>query len=292
MAAIPKKFTYFLSPNCEILPGDPALSLGSIIVDPLDPEGTILNDDSRTLIPPQTIKSRTLPNWRTTVGKLRQHKLTIWASFLQLFVGLGFNVDGSYKNDREDVYKFEKLETKSFAVDKAYINSSLAADDVAGFLAATRWKKPIFMVTGVKIAYGAHITSKRLKGWSAGGGLSGDGTAMGVPVSGGPKVENSVENTREVEVEDIPELVFAYRLSKVTVSQAGQLKHEPYNEGALFGMEGDDVEDANHEWRLEDFDVSPDNLQNYEALQEVVYDDDDEEEMYVVVKPAITEGAT
>ncbi|KAF4616181.1 hypothetical protein G7Y89_g15226 [Cudoniella acicularis] len=293
MAAIPKKPTYILSPNCEILPDDPALSLGSIIADPFDPENSILNDGSRAPIPPQNIKCRTLPNWRSTTGKLRQHKLTIWASFLQLLVGIGFDVDGLYKNDTEDVYTFEKLETRSFVVDGAYITVSLAADGVAGFLAATRWKKPVFMVTGVKIAYGAHITSKRKKGWGAGGGLSGDGTAMGVPVSGGPKVENSVENTREVEVGDIPELVFAYRLSKIKVSEAGKLKHEPCNEGALFGMERDDVDDVSREWRLEDFDGSPDGLQNYQVLQEVVYDDEEEdEEMYsIVVKPAATESS-
>jgi hypothetical protein len=293
MAAIPKNLTYFLSPNCEIIPEDPALSLGSIIVDPLDPEGTILNDGSRTLIPPQKIKSRTLSNWRTTVGKLRQHRLTIWASFLQHLVGLGFDVDGSYENVEEDVYKFKKLETKSFDVDREYINASLAADGVAGYLAATRWKKPIFMVTGVKIAYGAHITSKRKKGWGAGGGLSGDGTALGVPLSGGPKVENRMESTREVEVGDIPELVFAYRLSRITVSETRRLKHKPYNEGALFGME-EDVEDMSRESKLEDFDEQSDNLKDYQVLQEQVYDDDDDDdrvEIYIVVKPATKESS-
>ncbi|CZR54397.1 uncharacterized protein PAC_04281 [Phialocephala subalpina] len=253
MTAIPKKFTYILAPNCKILPEDAVLSLGSIFSSPLEPEETVLNETARIPIPLGKTKIRTMSDWRTTVGKLRQHKLTIWASFLQFLIGLGFNIDGFYKNDKEDVFKFEKLETRT---------------------------------------YGANITSKRNKGWGAGGEVSLDETAMGAPVSAGPKVENSVDRTRETEIGKIEVLVFAYRLSRIIMMKEGKSKAESYTDGALFGV-GEEREgewEERYDWAAAEFEVDG-GEEEYQGLDEVVVDDKREGE-YAVLKSLGNFGTT
>jgi hypothetical protein len=63
--------------------------------------------------------------------------------------------------------------------------------------------------TGVKVAIGAHVNSKRIKEWNAGAKVGFDGTPLGAPIFASPKIEDSVEQSQEVELGGSSDYVFA-----------------------------------------------------------------------------------
>lgn len=288
MAAIPKP-TYFLAPNCDFQP-DGLIALGSIIINPKTPQKSLNHrNNQRVTVPANELQESYKDNWEDTITSLRNNKITIWASFLQMIVGLGADVSVGLKQGREDLYKFRRLETKYFEPDAAYIEESLKSEGVKGYIAATEYKKPLYMITGVKIARGAHVTSKTTKAHQEMLKVGVDMTALtAVPVSGGPKMETSRTNERQVKFDGSSDYVFAYRVSKIRLRKDGKVKaQEDFNKGALFGVdEGDSgrVEDlAAGDWDVEELVSTSQELQGGNNVSEVY--EDGEDAIGVVVEP-------
>jgi hypothetical protein len=284
MTAIPLP-TYFLAPSCDYVP-DSLICLGSIITDPLKPE-KILNKNARVPIPDREVEKPYKDNWQDTLEKLREHKVTLWASFLQMVLGIGGDVAATYKVVREDVYKFERLDTHFFVPDEEYVRRSLQSGGVRGYIDATKYRKPVFMVTGVKIARGATVTSKNVKECGGMLKIGVDGTMVGAPVSGGPKVESTMTRTEKVEFGGSSDYVFAYRVVRIKLKRSGDVSQDDYTKGAMFGLdcglEETAKEGLNHGWIVEVTDAEAEGSQNLWPSTSIY--EDGEDSLCIIVKP-------
>src|SRR5580700_1747438 len=121
MAAIPRIPTYFLAPNCDF-PPDGLTALGSIIVDPKTPQKSLNHrNNQRVPVPADDLQESFKDNWEDAIRSARHNKITLWAGFLRMILGIGVDVSTGLKQGREDLYKFRRLETKYFEPDVAYI---------------------------------------------------------------------------------------------------------------------------------------------------------------------------
>ena len=288
MALIISTPTYFLAPHCDF-PPDGLIALGSIIVNPKTPQKS-LNSRSkqRVAIPADELHETFKDNWEDAIKTGRNDRVTLWTSFLQMILGLGADVSVGRKNGREDVYQFRRLETKYFEPDAAYIQKSLQQEGVQAYVSATRYQKPIYMVTGVKIARGAAVTSKRMIAYEGMLRVGLDATALtGVPISAGPGIQTLGRKERHVDFDGGSDYVFAYRVLKIRLRRDGSVKRlESFNKGALFGIDEDNgtQEELNTSfWTIEELDAASEELQGNDIVSQC--DEDGQDAVAVVVKP-------
>ena len=272
MALVPSNPTYFLTPNCDF-PANGLITLGSIIVHPKTPQKCLNHrENQRVEVPIEDVQESFKDNWEDTIKAARNNKATLWASFLQMILGFGTDVSVGITRESEDVYKFRRLETKFFEPDAAYIQKSMEAEGVTAYVTATRYKKPVYMVTGVKIARGASVTGKTLRQYEAKLNIGLDGTILtGVPVSGGPSVETTKTNERGVGFENGSDYVFAYRVVRIQLGKDGNMKgYKEYAKGAFFGADEDsDSKGGLIDWSIGQLGAGSEEVQNDAGISEV-----------------------
>jgi len=148
-------------------------------------------------------------------------------------------------------YTFDTLETIQFIPKPGYISGCIASSDaVRRYLEKTRYRKPVYVVTGIKIARGAGAKAKSLRSRALSAETTAEVDALvwaGVPVAAGPGVAKVDETRQNVAWEGGSDFVFAYRLSKVMVDKkTGGVKSErDYTRGTMLGLE--DAPAANSE---------------------------------------------
>jgi hypothetical protein len=288
MATIPKP-TYFLAPHCDF-PPDGLIALGSIIVNPKTPQKSLnYRNNQRVAVSANELQESFKENWEDVVKSASHNKITLWASFLQMIMGVGADISAGLKQGREDLYKFRRLETRFFEPGVAYIEESLKGEGVKAYISATRCKKPIYMITGVKIARGAMVTGKTVKSYQGMLKVSVGATALtGVPVSGWPKIDTSNTKERGVRFESSSDYVFAYRVVKIQLNKDSSVKrYEDYNKGAFFFVdeekpvgEGDLVSE---DWDVEELVATSEEFQGSNTVSEVY--EDEEDVVVLVVNP-------
>jgi hypothetical protein len=109
-----------------------------------------------------------------------------------------------------------------------------------------RYRKPVFVVTGIKVARGARARSMRIKGLAVETAVEADAAVWGgVPIAGGPGVGGVKETRREVGWEGRSDFVFAFRVKKVMAEKrTGGVKSEhDYRAGAMLDSGAGDVTD-------------------------------------------------
>jgi hypothetical protein len=247
-------------------------------------------NNQRVAVPANELQESYKENWEDVMKSANHNKITLWASFLQMIVGAGADVSAGLGQGREQLYKFRRLETKCFEPDVAYIEESLKGEGVKAYISATRYKKPIYMITGVKIARGASATGKTAKGYEGMLKVGLDATMLtGVPVSAGPKIETSRSKERVVKFDNSSDYVFAYRVVKIQLRKGGDIKgHEDFVKEALFGVDeggtgSKERELAAGDWDVEELVDTSEELQGSNTIPEVY--EDEEDVVVVVVKP-------
>ena len=238
--ANPKK-TYFLTPSFNYAPPPiGSIKLGNIIANPASPHRPL--NPKATLIPPpaDSIQTTFQNDWKSTLSKSNSASIGLYAKFLSLILGAGANASVNW--DREDAsqYAFKKLETTFFdPLDvEGYLANAMEAPNVKRFIEKSRIRKPVYMVTGLKIARGGRIKSSKIRGHGGAVSIGLDGTALAAPVEVGPEVEIQRERGEAVEWNTEDDFVFAYRLSKIKVKRrAEKIREEEYVKGALYDAE-------------------------------------------------------
>lgn len=128
------------------------------------------------------------------------------------------------------------------------------------FLEKSRYRRPVYIITGLKIVQGAK--AKTLRASSLGGnlGLDVDGTVWsggGVPVGGGPEISGSMSRKQGTLWGESSDFVLAYRVRKVKVSKAGTVRNdEDYRTGAMLGHDVAEMETPELDISVEDPDVN------------------------------------
>jgi hypothetical protein len=278
--------TYILVPNFDIpAEGPNAMRLGHIIFDPTNPNiplnrSTVVpfTDD---LIPARTVK----PGWTGTISQLREKKFGIWARFLEI-IGLRGKISVHSIGDNDNYFTFESLETIYIDPSDEYVKKSMDVDGVKRFLEAGRFKKPVYMITGMKIARGASAIGSQTVVHGGEAKLGFDGTFSGVPVALGPEVEVSSSKTNAVSFEGAEGFAFAIRLRKISYKMGRDLVHREYREGVVL----DDDDEVGEEEEEEGVEVLGIDLKDEEFIgvtsMRVAEEDDGSEVQCIVVSKA------
>lgn len=146
----------------------------------------------------------------------------------------------------EEGLLFECLETTQFIPTKPYLQACVESDNVRQFLETSWFRKPVYVITGIKVVRGAQANTQKSRGVTGTLGVEVDGTLVTsgvVPVSGGPELEASVSKKSKASWAGSSDFVFAFRVSKVWVDRmTGQVeREEEYLKGAMLGEEQEEV---------------------------------------------------
>jgi hypothetical protein len=232
---------YFPVLNYDYAPDD-LIRIGQIIADPKSPDKPI----GRPFQPLPDVHSSYKDDWEKEKSRTLTGSVGVWAQFLALILGIGVDVAANFEREEGDGLKFKRLETSFIVPDKKYIEDS--TKDLKDFLRENPRTRSVYMVTGVKIARGAEVVRKRVRGAGGEGNASIDATAMtGVPVSTGPKTSIAWRNVDSESFSGSSDFVFAYRLRKISIeANTGQVtENNDFVRGALYAgsWEDQDQED-------------------------------------------------
>jgi hypothetical protein len=282
--------TYMLAPNWTFRSGG-AIALGNIVADPFKPHVVLSRAGDASRLPEtETIVER---DWSLAVGKRRSVAAGVWASFLQ---SAGAGLGGSRSREASAAYATDVLETVRFrdgggsgGVDAAsWARDRVAHDPVIAALMRPEslLSKPVYMITGLKIAKNFRLTSGDASATEAYASLAVPVDGAGaVGVGGRGAVSTGSSSAYAFRAEDV---VFAYQLHRIAPKgwRKGHKKIEvtEYQSSATFL--GDDDDDDDEEvldiderpftsFDIADLEAQPDGLRETKQM----YDEDE----YVVL---------
>lgn len=225
------KKTYFLAPNFDYPPNG-SLSLGRILSDPTDP-GSCIDPDGQPPFPdnmqPRHVEKT---DWKSERFRERGGLIGLWARFLQV-VGVDAEASVNWSRTQDSVYSFAKLDTDTIDPTKEYVAQCVTTLLVAAFIIESNYKKPVYMITGVKTARGADAAFGKSRTMGANSQFGVVGTSTGAPAAGGPKMSFHTSDSEKTSFGGSADFVFAYRLREIFYEK-GQVKHKEYNRGALY----------------------------------------------------------
>ncbi|KAH7153362.1 hypothetical protein EDB81DRAFT_791250 [Dactylonectria macrodidyma] len=150
-----KRPTYLLSPNWTFRPGG-KIAIGNVIVDPLQPHRAIIKPDPQNPMPIETATER---NWQLSIKNNRKLDLSLWATFAEN-IGVKFGTTQAHIKDEQ--YRMASLDTESLQDDPSdeYIKALCNGPKVKEYMRLDSLLcKPIYIVTGLKIAKGFSLTA-------------------------------------------------------------------------------------------------------------------------------------
>lgn len=205
------KRSYFLAPNWTY-EADGPIALGSIITDPRCPEDS-LNAESEIPLPMINVDS-TKADYRAVLGQSRDIGVGVSASILS-FLGVGGDLTVHKTKNQVHAFDIKRLRTQQFAPALDYVEANMQLPNVQRYLQDTKFRRDLYMITGIQIAYGGSISSfsTTQHGYSTQIGVN--GIPAGVPLEIGPHLSSSAEKTAGISFGPATEFVFAYRLKKI-----------------------------------------------------------------------------
>lgn len=227
--------TYFLAPTRDSPPGGP-IALGNIIASPKQAEMPItaaLPIDQNVM----PVERHEESNWKLMLEKHRSGNIGVWGSFLQV-LGAGGDVCFGHQVSDTRTYQFDRLETQAFWPTEEYVRASVTAKPVQDFLKSKKFFHNVYMVTSIKIAFGASAARSVLQNRGVYVHLGVDGTTAGIPISGGPQGDLGWGTIESSSFEHNSGFVFAFRLREVCYTTRRGLRQDEFVKGALFGLEG------------------------------------------------------
>ncbi|SPJ79063.1 uncharacterized protein FTOL_07454 [Fusarium torulosum] len=103
-----------------------------------------------------------------TKEKLRSGRFSILTKFLSVF-GFGVDVGAEVESSDEETHTFDTLETAQFFPTSTYLQECIDSEEIRRWLDKSRYRKPLYLITGLKVVTGAEATTKSR---TVGGNLS------------------------------------------------------------------------------------------------------------------------
>lgn len=244
---------YFLAASGS--PPEGPIRLGNIVSLPRLADDPI-NEESVpfSAIPGMEVVEHNEPNYTLDLDERRVRRGGVWASFLQTVMGIGGDAMAEATRETGEQWRCTNMQTLSFNPKLSYIMRCLEDEGVRHYMRVNKPWLPgagskLFMITGVKIAYGAASTVRwaRERGFSLRFGV--DLTALGLPLQFGPEAGRNTAISVTQSQEGAEPFVFAFRLRRIKVSKAGLVEHHSYDKGAMLGIreveEGEQDETVN-----------------------------------------------
>ena len=156
--------TYHIAPNFTTRPfPDGPLELGTLVEDIVQYYPINQGATDRVPIPDGQRYSDAKEDINASLKSSRSGEASILAKVLDRSIGGEVSLKGQ-KTD-EDVYTIEKLETVYFYPQRSYINKCLQLSDVKDYLEMGGNEVPVYLITGLKIAWGATIFTNHGQGY-------------------------------------------------------------------------------------------------------------------------------
>ncbi|KAI0379220.1 hypothetical protein F5Y04DRAFT_260007 [Hypomontagnella monticulosa] len=231
-----RTFYFFYAPTWDYPPDGP-IKLGNVLTSLKKPErplctvAPIADTDVFTSEKRQVEFSR---------EKLKSGQFSILTKFLS-FLGIGVDVGASWNVGEGEAFAFDQIETTQFVPKQDYLQRCIETEPVRRYLDKSRYRKPVYIITGIKTVAGANAKSFGIRGVDGSLGPEVDATVWSggtIPISGGPTVEVNRQNNTGVSWEGSSDFVFAFRVRKIFVKKTGVVnKDEDYRRGAMLGRE-------------------------------------------------------
>lgn len=275
--------TYLLAPNWTFRPDGP-IALGNIIANPLKPHIVLTRPDPTAAKPEVTTAYE--KNVKLVDERGRSLSLSLWANFLET-VQLKIGAEQARKLRTE--YTIETLETTYFrdGVTPELVMER-AKDPIVRALMKpdTILSKPVYMVTGIKIAKGFHLSSE---GASKSGGELGATLPTGSFGSAGGEGKIGSDKGTAYDFSS-DEVVFAYQLLKMAPKGWGEKRlvygTEYQSTGVFLSDDGGDGGDVPLEIEFSYFktaDLNDFGLEPNQAVNEKKDKPENEQEEYSIV---------
>ncbi|CAI6097480.1 unnamed protein product [Clonostachys chloroleuca] len=213
------------------VPPEGPIKLGNVLISVERPEQPL------STTPPPTeneVFSLEKKDVEHSIKKLRDGNFSLFTKFLN-FIGVSVDVTVSWEHSNEEIYKFQKVETQQFIPKDEYIQKCIETPAVRRFLERSRYRKPVYVITGLKTVYGASAKSNESRSKNKKASIAVDGNVLG----GGniaPGAGAGTENKKSTSWEGSSDFVFAFRVRKVHVSKKTLVvkDNDDYTKGAKF----------------------------------------------------------
>jgi hypothetical protein len=131
------------------------------------------------------------------------------------------------------MFQFERMETEEVILgdkENEYVKEALKADNIKRYIITRqKFKKPIFMIVGVKWVTGAMVKRAFKNDGFADLNFPIDATGQGVPVSLGPEVSTFSGGGESVGFTGSSNFIFAFRVKRVRVTKGGDADVDEYD---------------------------------------------------------------
>jgi hypothetical protein len=239
---------YFLAPTRDT-PPETFIRLGNIIEQPRFADRPL---NRHPLPPEETIVGPETRNHVFEFDNIKTYTIGIWTSFLMQILGIGGDINTQISKGTTETWDCERIETVSFEPTTEYIEQSLDSTNVKRYIQDNKnwlWDTKLYMITGIKIAYGAKGTIRHARSKGIHLHLGVDATSAFAPVQAGPDI--GVEKGRNVtqDIGDKDPFVLAFRMQRIKVSSKGKVRHERVD-GGMLGVDDGDGEDEKERVKL------------------------------------------
>lgn len=226
--------TYFPSPNWDIPADSKLVVLGRIIEDPKDPESQV--PESGVLpIPPSAVQDGEKIDWETNLAKVRAGTIGLWAKCMQFISG---GMSYSQLKSSLETHKFSELETSYFRPDERLLAQAAEDRGAQAYFRVHYWRKPVYLITGIKVARGASVSTENQVSRSMQAELKADTTSAGLNVEAGPEASLVNGKNTGISYGGSTDYIFAYQLTRIMPKNKGKgYKNEKFVKGALYGKE-------------------------------------------------------
>ncbi|CVL13462.1 hypothetical protein FPRO06_07796 [Fusarium proliferatum] len=268
-----RQTSYFLAPISNPLEGQ--IRLGNIISTPFLADDPINQENVLPSAWSTEVVEHNQTNFTFDMSVKNDRSFGIWASFLQT-LGIGGDATVDRSKERSEQWACEKLKTLSFNPTMSYVSQCLKDKGVQSFMRVSKpWfaTNKLYMITGIKVAYGAASTIEHAKQRGLNLKFGTDFSSQGVPISVGPQIGGSNTITTKQSQSGGDPFVFAFRLRRIKISRKGEVSHERYTKGTVLGIseEGNDQDVEIVVEGVEDFDAGGEEFQlnSKDAFDEV-----------------------
>ncbi|KAI0906334.1 hypothetical protein F4823DRAFT_80457 [Ustulina deusta] len=234
--------TYIVSPNFTLSPN--SLQLRDLLVDPLGPDLNPVNRKCRLPIDKDDLKDVSVwERFSSTHHELLSGRFGLWTTFLALFgVPFGVNITLFLAQNSKDVIIAPELQTHEFFVTDEYIAKVLAQDAVKTYMKRRKYRIPVYMVSGLKIAKGGASVNPDVTTKIDGKvGISGpEGVAEAQPL-----LQFIRDRTEGITFDSKTDFVLGFRVERISFKGEDLKDHGLSTAGASM-LDGDEhiIEDA------------------------------------------------
>ncbi|WZH47036.1 hypothetical protein QYS62_008174 [Fusarium acuminatum] len=250
---------YFLAPIGN--PPEGPIRLGNIVSGPAFADDPINEEHLPLGSVAMEVSKHNQTNFAFDMSMSKDGFVGVWASFLQV-LGIGGDVTFEWSREHSEKWACDNLKTVSCSPKLSYITQCLNDEGVKHYM---RVKKPwlgaskLYMVTGIKVAYGAASTVAYARKSGLNLRFGTDFSSQGVPLSLGPKMGGGNIISVQQSQEGAEPFVFAFRLRRIKISRKGDVRHESYTRGTVLSIKEDNARSES------DIEIVVDGIEDHDA---------------------------